>query len=116
MRSDLFRPQLETELQRDADALLGLLRKHGPWNPARDTKLDALHELVTESYPDRKIIVFSQFADTVRYLERELQSRGVGALAGVTGDSQTPRPWPGGSARSATTGGETWRKTGNCGC
>ena len=90
MRSNLFRPRLETDLQRDADALLGLLRKHGPWNPARDTKLDALHELVTESYPDRKIIVFSQFADTVRYLERELQSQGVGALAGVTGDSQDP--------------------------
>ncbi len=90
MRPDLFRPQLEAELQQDADALLGLLRKHGPWSPARDTKLDALHELVTKSYPDRKIIVFSQFADTVRYLERQLQSRGVGSLAGVTGDSADP--------------------------
>ena len=90
MRSDLFRPQLEAELQQDADALLGLLRKHGQWNPAMDTKLEALHELVTESYPDRKVIVFSQFADTVRYLERQLQSRGVGALAGVTGDSADP--------------------------
>ena len=90
MRSDLFRLQLETELQLDADALLGLLQEHGPWNPARDAKLNTLHKLITESYPDRKIIVFSQFADTVRYLERELQSRGVGALAGVTGDSPDP--------------------------
>ena len=83
--------QLETELQLDADALLGLLRRtraveSGPRRQAeqRSTKL------ITESYPDRKIIVFSQFADTVRYLERELQSRGVGALAGVTGDSPDP--------------------------
>ena len=90
MRTDLFRPHLETELQQDADALLDLLREHGPWNPAQDAKLDALYELVAESYPDRKIIVFSQFADTVRYLERELQGRGVGALAGVTGDSPDP--------------------------
>ena len=90
MRPDLFRPQLETQLQQDADALLGLLREHGAWNPARDAKLDTLHRLITESYPDRKIIVFSQFADTVRYLERELQSRDVGALAGVTGDSPDP--------------------------
>ena len=86
MRSDLFRPRLETELQQDADALLGLLREHGAWNPARDAKLHTLHELITESYPERKIIVFSQFADTVRYLERELQGRGVGALAGDSAD------------------------------
>src|SRR5204863_4960867 len=29
-------------------------------------------------------------ADTVRYLERELQNRGVTSLAGVTGDSEDP--------------------------
>ena len=90
MRHDLFRPSLETELQNDADALLNLLRNNGPWQPAKDSKLDALQKLITETYPDRKIIVFSQFADTVRYLESELKGRGVGALAGVTGDTPDP--------------------------
>ena len=90
MRHDLFRPQLKTELQRDADALVDLLRENGTWNPAQDAKLDALQKLVAETYPDRKIIVFSQFADTVRYLESELKGRGVNGLAGVTGDSADP--------------------------
>ena len=90
MRSDLFRPQLKTELQSDADALVALLRKNKTWQPDKDEKLRALQELIAETYPDRKIIVFSQFADTVRYLESELKERGVQRLAGVTGDSPDP--------------------------
>ena len=34
--------------------------------------------------------MFSQFADTVRYLENELKGRAVSSLAGVTGDSPDP--------------------------
>ena len=90
MRHDLFRPELETELQSDADALVGLLQSNGAWNSAQDAKLDALQELITETYPDRKIIVFSQFADTVRYLENELKDRGTSRLEGVTGDTADP--------------------------
>ncbi len=90
MRCDLFRPELETELQSDADELIVLLQSNGMWAPAQDAKLNTLHELITQSYPDRKIIVFSQFADTVRYLENELRGRGVSRLAGVTGDSPDP--------------------------
>ena len=81
---------LEAELQNDTDALIALLRKNREWNPVQDTKLKALQKLITETYPDRKIIVFSQFADTVRYLENELKGRGVNRLAGVTGDSPDP--------------------------
>ena len=36
------------------------------------------------------MLVFSQFADTVRYLEEQLEGRGVTAMAGVTGDSADP--------------------------
>ena len=90
MRHDLFRPELETKLQSDADALVGLLQRNGTWNPAQDAKLNALQELITQTYPDRKIIVFSQFADTVRYLETQLKDRGASRLEGVTGDTADP--------------------------
>ena len=90
MRHDLFQPHLEAELQNDTDALIALLRKNGTWNAAQDTKLNALQKLISETYPDQKVIVFSQFADTVRYLENELKGRGVNRLAGVTGDSPDP--------------------------
>ncbi len=88
----LFSDRLSKDLQADADTILELLAEHGPWRPERDAKLRALHDLVALDHPDRKVLVFSQFADTVRYLERELpRLDGDGlALAGVTGDSGDP--------------------------
>ena len=90
LRSDLFRPSLESELRADSNALLGLLQIYGAWDPHHDAKLEALHALLTETFPDEKVLVFSQFADTVYYLEAQLKSKGVQALAGVTGNSDDP--------------------------
>ena len=90
LRSDLFHSSLESELQSDSDALQGILRDYGAWDPAHDAKLGALHVLLTETFPDRKVLVFSQFADTVHYLDAQLKSSGVQAIAGVTGNSVDP--------------------------
>ena len=90
LRSDLFDSTLEADLQADADALLQLLETHGQWRPADDAKLNALWDLLTETFPNKKILVFSQFADTVRYLEAQLKDRGLQAMSGVTGDSADP--------------------------
>ena len=90
LRSDLFRDSLESELQADSNALLDLLQTYGAWDPHHDAKLDSLHTLLTETFPDQKVLVFSQFADTVFYLEAQLKRRGVQALAGVTGNSADP--------------------------
>ena len=90
LRSDLFRNSLKSELQTDSDALQGILTDYGAWNPDHDAKLGALQTLLTETFPDRKVLVFSQFADTVDYVEAQLKSRGVQGLAGVTGNSADP--------------------------
>ena len=90
LRSGLFLSSLEHELQWDASALLGLLQTYGAWDPAHDAKLDALHTLLTKTFPDQKVLVFSQFADTVLYLAAQLESRGVRDMIGVTGDSVDP--------------------------
>ena len=90
LRSDLFVDSLERRLQSDSDALLGILRAHGPWSPENDAKLHSLHTLLTTTFPNRKVLVFSQFADTVRYLDAQLRRIGVDSVAGVTGDSDDP--------------------------
>ncbi|MDE0165951.1 MAG: helicase-related protein [Bryobacterales bacterium] len=90
LRPDLFLSSLENEIRTDSNALLDLLQTYGAWDPDHDTKLGALHTLLTETFPDEKVLVFSQFADTVHYLEAQLKGRGVSALAGVTGDSINP--------------------------
>ena len=90
LRSDLFVSSLESELQSDANDLLGLLQTYGAWDPEHDAKLDALYRLLSATFPDKKVLVFSQFADTVLYLEEQLNRKGVQALAGVTGNSADP--------------------------
>ncbi|MEO8008064.1 MAG: C-terminal helicase domain-containing protein, partial [Betaproteobacteria bacterium] len=90
LRPDLFVKSLAKDLADDAASLLDVLKRCGDWNPDQDAKLDALHQLVTKQHPNEKIIVFTQFADTVRYLEAQLRSRGVGRLAGVTGEAEDP--------------------------
>ncbi len=90
LRSILFLKDLAVDLEEDINSLLKILRKCVNWNPAKDTKLDALHNLITKKHSEQKVIIFSQFADTVRYLEAELKKRGVQKIAGVTGDSEDP--------------------------
>ena len=90
LRPGLFGGQLAKDLKKDADALLALLRVSGEWDPAGDAKLETLFALLTRKHPGQKVLVFSQFADTVRYLAAQLKSRGIARLAGATGDSIDP--------------------------
>jgi superfamily II DNA or RNA helicase len=90
LRPSLFADALAQDLHADAKALMEILEVAGPWDAARDAKLSALIELVTKKHPDAKLLIFSQFADTVEFLESELRSRRVTAVAGVTGDTEDP--------------------------
>jgi hypothetical protein len=81
---------LAEDLRADNDALLGVLRRCGKWDPRRDAKLAKLQELVVKRHSGGKVLVFSQFADTVLYVENQLSSRGVDRTAGVTGDTEDP--------------------------
>ena len=90
LRPDLFIKTLSKDLLTDAQALHNVLTRCGKWNPDQDTKLKALYELLNKRHPNEKIIVFTQFADTVRYLETHLRARGVAKFAGVTGDTPDP--------------------------
>ncbi|HEX2092563.1 MAG TPA: helicase-related protein [Longimicrobiaceae bacterium] len=90
VRPTLFLPELRRVLQADAETILSLLEDFGRWEPCRDAKLNALVALVTEGHPSEKVLVFSQFADTVRYLTDELAARSITGVAGVTGETENP--------------------------
>ena len=90
LRPIFFDKVLVQHLQADAEALFEILKICGKWNPANDTKLNELYKLLTDTHPAEKIIIFSQFADTVNYLEEQLKIRGIAHLAGATGDSWDP--------------------------
>jgi len=81
---------LINDLRHDTEILLEVLAQAGKWDPQRDAKLEVLVELLTKRHSQEKILVFSQFADTIDYLERELKARGLTALAAVTGATSDP--------------------------
>ncbi len=90
LRSTLFDDSLSEHLKDDACALFGILNKFGKWDPAKDAKLASLHRLLTKTHPNDKVLVFSQFADTVSYLNHELHVRGMSKIEEVTGESADP--------------------------
>lgn len=90
INSSVFKETLSKHLQEDADTLLAILNKSGMWDSSKDTKLEELVKLVRKQYPNQKVLVFTQYADTVHYLEEELKERGIKAVAGVTGSSYDP--------------------------
>ena len=60
-------------------------------------------DLLTKKYPNQKVLIFTQFADTVDYVTQQLKARGVSKAGGR--DAATPKTQPTsptGSARRAT--------------
>ena len=88
--SRLFVAELKKVLTSDTKTLTSLIERSGPWQPTQDAKLDALEEVLKEKHPNQKVLVFSQFADTVQYLDNQLKSRSVSESEPVTGDSADP--------------------------
>jgi superfamily II DNA or RNA helicase len=90
LKPHLFNADLAEDLRKDARTLMNVLKQTGGWDVNRDTKLQALLNLLTKQHPKEKVLVFSQFADTVDYLSEQLKARGITAIEGVTGDSDDP--------------------------
>lgn len=90
LKPELFNTSLKKELLADSNSLIDLMQEFGTWDPSQDTKLAALVSLVAEQHPNSKVLVFTQFADTVRYLASELKKQGVRNMVGVTGQSDDP--------------------------
>ncbi len=90
LRPSLFTPKLKKQLSEDVEILLEVIRLCGEWQVEQDTKLAALHDLIMREHPYEKVLVFSQFADTVRYLHDVLADNGVEQMAAATGQSDDP--------------------------
>jgi len=90
LRSGLFTKKLAQHLRSDAKKLLRILKENGDWDPERDAKLAALVTLLGQTHFADKVLVFTQFADTVRYLDAQLRARGFQDHAGVWGGTANP--------------------------
>ena len=81
----LFTPDLANALRADAESLYEVLRTVMTWQPALDQKLKRLHTLLAKDHANEKVLVFTQFADTARYLGNELRVHGLDRFEVVVG-------------------------------
>jgi hypothetical protein len=87
IRTLFFKKELGDSLVRDSRDLLKIFDRCDQWDPKKDTKLKALIKLVAEKHMHDKVLIFSQFGDTVEFLGQQLKNAGVQAIAAATGDS-----------------------------
>jgi hypothetical protein len=90
IRQGLFRARLADDLAEDTQSLSELLQTQGQWDPAHDQKLLALRKLITQTHGKDKVLVFTQFADTARYLAKEIRQAGATHVEVATGASADP--------------------------
>ncbi|WP_373535765.1 helicase-related protein [Microcoleus sp.] len=82
--------KLKHDLLADARHLMEILQKCADWHSQPDEKLAALVKLLTETHPREKVLIFTQFADTVRYITDNLTNLNIPGVASVTGKSKDP--------------------------
>jgi superfamily II DNA or RNA helicase len=90
IRSELFNKKLKDDLEADTARLLKIMELGKTWDQAKDRQLGALYELLTQKYPQEKVVIFSQYADTAYYLSNMLKKRGLTAVECATGSCEDP--------------------------
>lgn len=88
--SKFFKPTLKEHLIRDNKALEEILETVGEWQSENDEKLKELIRLITEIHGKDKVLIFTQYADTAKYLYEQLQAHNISDVACATGGSENP--------------------------
>jgi superfamily II DNA or RNA helicase/HKD family nuclease len=81
-------PEILAETYLDLDQIATLLDESRSFEPSHDDKLKKLIRLLkSKDLTGRKVLIFTEFADTARYLRRELEKAGIDGVAEL--DSST---------------------------
>jgi superfamily II DNA or RNA helicase len=89
VRAALFTSKLTDDLAVDTAVLRNLMDEFGEWDRLRDSKLQALADLLTK-HPDEKILIFTEYKDTATYVAAALTAAGFEDVGLVTGDTDNP--------------------------
>jgi superfamily II DNA or RNA helicase len=81
-----------TETYRDLDQLMHFVGESRKFEPKHDDKLQKLIRLLkSKELADQKVLIFTEFADTARYLKHQLDLAGIDGVAEVDSATKTNR-------------------------
>ena len=78
--STYFKKTLKQQLKKDCETLLQMISFCGDWDQMADQKLNELQKLLETAHKDEKVIVFTQYSDTARYIYNALSQSALGLL------------------------------------
>lgn len=81
---------LRKDLERDNRIITELLDRFGAWDAAKDSKVNALVDLLRDQHPGEKVLVFTEYADTAGYVAQALRDAGIANVDLASGDSADP--------------------------
>lgn len=86
----LFTPELLAALEDDSAMIRQLLDWYGDWSYDQDSKLKKLVEVLTTTHRDEKVLIFTEYKDTAKYLAQGLSYLGVSQVEAATGETKDP--------------------------
>lgn len=75
----------------DLDQLAEFLNELRKFKPSQDDKLRALKELLKKEIGERKVLIFTQFSDTARYLQDQLTEAGFKGVDEIDSGTKNAR-------------------------
>ena len=91
-RKEFNVPEMMSETFLDLDEIIKFLEEARKFEPKHDDKLQKLIRLLrTKELADQKVLIFTEFADTARYLKRQLDKAGIEGVAQVDSGTKTNR-------------------------
>lgn len=91
-RNEYDVPEMLQETLLDLDAIVKFLEEARKFQPKHDDKLQKLIRLLkSKELAGQKVLIFTEFADTARYLKGQLEGAGIDGLAQVDSASKANR-------------------------
>jgi len=88
VNSTVFKSRLRADLVKDNDTIASLLNRFGNWDSTRDSKVNALVNLLINQHPGEKVLIFTEYSDTADYLAAALTDAGISSVGLATGDTK----------------------------
>ena len=90
VNSTVFKPTLRKALVKDNDTITDLLDRFGNWDATRDSKINALVDLLNTEHAGEKVLIFTEYSDTAEYVAAALTDAGIANVGLATGDTDNP--------------------------